>query len=68
MNTCTEGAVGAQIPIAAHRKYRSIPVLRNELYAPGYLKPSKYPKNMYIDYQPKDMQDSMRYIKEKAQW
>jgi len=68
LKTCTEGIVSAQIPIAAHRKGRSIPALMNELYAPGYQRPSKYPKNMYINHQPRDVKDAVRYNQEKAQW
>ncbi len=68
LNTCTEGVVSEQIFIGVHRKGRSIPVLRNELYAPGYQRPSKYPKNIYINYQPQDVKDAVKFNQEKAQW
>jgi len=66
----TEGAIYDVIPIALHRKRRSIPVNRNSIYRDIYTNPKyeKYPANLYAQYIPKDANDAVRYVKEKARW
>lgn len=64
-----EIVIRANIPIASFRKKHSIPVLRQELYAPVYAEyEGKYPPNMYSEYLPKNPLDGLNYARKKARW
>ena len=64
-----ETLILATIPIASFRRRHSIPVLRQELYAPAYAEyEGKYPPNMYSEYLPKDHWDAINYARRKAKW
>ncbi len=65
----SETVVADRIPVETFRKRRSIPVLRQELYYPGYRDHAgKYPSNMYAAYQPADFLDAIRWAREQARW
>lgn len=61
--------VRATIPIASYRKKHSIPVIRQELYAPMYANyTGKYPPNLYAAYLPEDPLDGVNYARRQARW
>jgi len=68
-NTHHETVVVERIPLATYRKQHSIPLLRQEIYAPVYQEyQGKYPPNLFSKYLPKDVLDSLRYHEENARW
>lgn len=64
-----ETVVSERIPIALFRNQHSIPLLRQEIYAPVYQEyVGKYPPNLFSKYLPKDSADNLRCHTENARW
>jgi predicted amidohydrolase len=65
----SEQIISTSIPIASFRQKHSIPVLRQEIYAPVYQQfVGKYPPNMYADYLPKDATDAINHARRMARY
>jgi len=64
-----EYIIRATIPMASYRKKHTIPVLRQEIYAPVYANyVGKYPANLYSKYLPEDHVDGLNYARKEARW
>jgi predicted amidohydrolase len=64
-----ETLVTARIPIKDFRARHRQPIVHTELVRPVYeAYRSKYPPNLFSAYQPKDINDSGRYLKDKSRW
>ncbi len=64
-----EQAVTATIPIAEYRARNRQPTMHSELYMPvlnAYVSP--YPPNLFVDYQPTDLQDAKRFVRGRSRW
>lgn len=67
--TAFETLVTTRIPIAQFRAKHKQPIVHTELMLPVYeAYTSKYPPSLFSGYQPKDIQDSGRYLKDKSRW
>jgi predicted amidohydrolase len=67
--TAFETLVTARIPIAQFRARHRQPIVHSELVMPVFEQyRSKYPPSLFSAYQPKDIQDSGRYLKDKSRW
>jgi predicted amidohydrolase len=64
-----ETLVTARIPIASFRARHRQPTLHPQLYLQEYqnYKP-RYRPNLFSDYQPSDLQDAGRYLRDKGEW
>jgi predicted amidohydrolase len=68
-NTPNETLVSAVIPIAQFRARHRQPVLHKELYMAEFQQYlPRYPPNLFQDYQPRDLQDAARYLRDKSRW
>jgi predicted amidohydrolase len=64
-----ETLVTARIPIKDFRARHRQPIVHTELVMPVYdAYRSKYPPSLFSAYQPKDINDSGRYLKDKSRW
>jgi predicted amidohydrolase len=64
-----ETLVTARIPIKEFRARHRQPIVHTELVMPVYdAYRSKYPPSLFSAYQPKDITDSGRYLKDKSRW
>jgi predicted amidohydrolase len=64
-----ETLVTARIPIKDFRARHRQPIVHTELVMPVYdAYRSKYPPSLFSAYQPKDITDSGRYLKDKSRW
>jgi predicted amidohydrolase len=64
-----ETLVTARIPIGQFRARHRQPIVHTELVMPVYeAYRSKYPPGLFSQYQPKDINDSGRYLKDKSRW
>lgn len=64
-----ETLVTTRIPIAAFRERHREPTMHPQLYMDvlnGYTPP--YPPNLFLDYQPSDLKDAGRYLRDKGAW
>jgi len=64
-----ETLVTARIPIGAFRARHHQPTLHPALYMDvlnGYV--PRYSPNLFADYQPEDLQDAARYLRDKSNW
>ncbi len=64
-----EQMVAATIPIAQYRRRNRQPTMHSELYMPvleAYRNP--YGPNLFVDYQPTDLDDARRYLEDKSRW
>ncbi len=64
-----EQLVTARIPMAEFRARHRQPIVHWEMFAPvfaGYR--SKYGPNLFSDYQPTDLLDAARHLKDKSRW
>ena len=64
-----EQLVAANIPIAEYRRRNRQPTMHSELYMPvleAYRSP--YGPNLFVDYQPTDLDDAKRYLEDKSRW
>lgn len=67
--TAFETCVSARIPIDDFRARHRQPVVHTELVLPVYeAYRSKYPPNLFSAYQPTDIHDAGRYLRDKARW
>jgi hypothetical protein len=67
--TAFETLVTARIPIKDFRARHRQPIVHTELVMPVYdAYRSKYPPSLFSAYQPKDINDSGRYLKDKSRW
>lgn len=67
--TAFETLVSARIPIEQFRARHRQPIVHSELVMPVFEQyRSKYPPSLFSAYQPKDIQDSGRYLKDKSRW
>jgi predicted amidohydrolase len=67
--TAFETLVTARIPIKEFRARHRQPIVHTELVMPVYeAYRSKYPPSLFSAYQPKDINDSGRYLKDKSRW
>ena len=67
--TAFETLVTARIPIAQFRARHRQPIVHTELIQPVFdAYRSKYAPSLFSAYQPKDIQDSGRYLKDKTRW
>lgn len=67
--TAFETLVTARIPIAQFRAKHKQPIVHSELVMPVFeAYRSKYPPSLFSGYQPKDINDAGRYLKDKARW
>jgi len=67
--TAFETMVTQRIPIADFRARNRQPIVHSELFMPVFEKyRSRYGPNLFTDYQPKNPQDSARYLRDKARW
>jgi predicted amidohydrolase len=67
--TAFETCVSARIPIRSFRDKHRQPLIHSDLYMPVFSAyQSKYPPNLFSAYQPKDIKDSGRYLKDKSRW
>jgi len=67
--TAFETLVTARIPIAQFRARHRQPIVHTELVMPVFEQyRSKYGPSLFSAYQPKDIQDSGRYLKDKTRW
>lgn len=67
--TAFETCVSARIPIRDFRARHRQPIVHSELVMPVYAAyRSKYGPNLFSAYQPKDIEDASRYLKDKARW
>lgn len=67
--TAFETLVTARIPIAQFRARHRQPIVHTELVMPVFEQyRSKYAPSLFSAYQPKDIQDSGRYLKDKSRW
>lgn len=68
-NTKFETMVRARIPIAQFRQRNRQPIVHMELYGSvfdSYRNP--YGPNLFTEYQPTDLQDAKRFLKDKSVW
>jgi predicted amidohydrolase len=64
-----ETLVTARIPIKDFRARHRQPIVHTELVMPVYdAYRSKYPPSLFSAYQPKDINDSGRYLRDKSRW
>lgn len=64
-----ETLVTARIPIAAFRARHRQPTIHPQLYLPEYQNYNpRYPANLFGTYQPSDLQDAGRYLRDKGAW
>ena len=64
-----EQLVAANIPIGQYRRRNRQPTMHSELYMPvleAYRSP--YGPNLFVDYQPTDLDDAKRYLQDKSRW
>lgn len=67
--TAFETCVEARIPIRDFRARHRQPIVHSELVLPVYeTYRSRYGPNLFSSYQPKDILDAGRYLKDKARW
>jgi predicted amidohydrolase len=67
--TAFETLVTARIPIAQFRARHRQPIVHTDLIMPVFEQyRSKYAPSLFSAYQPKDIQDSGRYLKDKSRW
>lgn len=67
--TAFETNVVARIPIRDFRARHRQPIVHTELVMPVFAAyRSKYGPNLFSAYQPKDIEDAGRYLKDKARW
>lgn len=67
--TAFETCVEARIPIRDFRARHRQPIVHSELVMPVYgAYRSRYGPNLFSAYQPKDIHDAGRYLKDKARW
>jgi predicted amidohydrolase len=67
--TAFETLVTARIPIKDFRARHRQPIVHTELVMPVFeAYRSKYPPSVFSKYQPKDLEDSSRYLADKARW
>ena len=67
--TAFETNVTARIPIKDFRARHRQPIVHSELVMPVFeAYRSKYPPSLFSSYQPKDIQDAGRYLKDKSRW
>ncbi len=67
--TAFETCVSARIPIKDFRARHRQPIVHSELVMPVFEQyKSRYGPNLFSSYQPKDLQDSARYLKDKSRW
>jgi predicted amidohydrolase len=67
--TAFETLVSARIPIAQFRARHRQPIVHTELVMPVFEQyRSKYGPGLFSAYQPKDVQDAGRYLKDKSRW
>jgi predicted amidohydrolase len=67
--TAFETLVSARIPIAQFRARHRQPIVHSELVMPVFEQyRSKYAPSLFSGYQPKDIQDAGRYLKDKSRW
>lgn len=67
--TAFETCVTARIPIAEFRARHRQPIVHTELVIPVYeAYRSKYGPGLFSEYQPKDINDAGRYLKDKSRW
>jgi len=64
-----ETLVMARIPIAQFRARHRQPILHKELYMAEYEQyVPPYPPNLFQNYQPTDLHDAGRYLRDKGRW
>lgn len=64
-----ETLVAARVPIAQFRARHRQPILHKELYLKEYEQyVPRYPPNLFQDYQPRDLKDAGRFLKDKGRW
>lgn len=67
--TAFETLVTARIPIKDFRARHRQPIVHSELVMPVFdAYRSKYPPGLFSAYQPQDINDSGRYLKDKSRW
>lgn len=67
--TAFETLVTARIPIKEFRARHRQPIVHSELVMPVFdAYRSKYPPSLFSAYQPKDINDSGKYLKDKSRW
>lgn len=67
--TAFETCVTTRIPIKDFRARHRQPIVHSELVMPVFeAYRSKYPPGLFSTYQPKDVQDAGRYLKDKSRW
>lgn len=67
--TAFETCVSARIPIGDFRARHRQPIVHTELVLPVYeAYRSRYGPNLFSQYQPQDINDAGRYLKDKARW
>ncbi len=67
--TAFETCVTGRIPIKEFRARHRQPIVHTELVMPVFdAYRSKYPPSLFSSYQPKDIQDAGRYLKDKSRW
>jgi predicted amidohydrolase len=68
-NSHHETIVSTTIPIAAFRRRHTIPEINTELYAHVMSKyMSQYPPGIFSKYLPENLEETARYLKQKARW
>ena len=64
-----ETLVTTRIPIAQFRARHRQPILHKELYLKAYEQyVPRYGPNLFTDYQPSDLKDAGRYLRDKGRW
>lgn len=64
-----ETLVSHRIPIAAFRARHRQPAVHSELFMPVYEQyRSQYGPNLFADYQPTNLEDAGRHLRDKARW
>jgi predicted amidohydrolase len=67
--TAFETCVTTRIPIKDFRARHRQPIVHSELVMPVFdAYRSKYPPSLFSTYQPKDVKDAGRYLKDKSRW
>ena len=68
-NTKFETMVRGRIPIAEYRQRNRQPIVHMELYKPIFERyTNPYGPNLFSTYQPTDLIDAKRYLKDKSNW
>lgn len=64
-----EQMISATIPIEQFRASKTQPLVHMDMYMPVFAAyRNKYGPNLFSDYQPTDLNDAVRYLKDKSRW